>query len=66
MERFVEYFHVILWRYLGPNHCYIFDGAWLRRLAAMTVSGKKSSEVKYKGPSDQGRVALKIKEKKNK
>ena len=29
-----------------------FDGAPLRRLAAMTVRGKKSSEVKYKGLSD--------------
>ena len=41
---------------------YTFDGAPLRRLAAMTVRHKKkekSSEVKYKGPSVQGRyVAL--------
>ena len=33
-ERFAKCFH-ILWRHLGPNHWYTFEGAPLRRLAAI-------------------------------
>ena len=50
--RFAKFFRVTFWRHLGPNHWYTFDGAPLRRLAAISVGGKKSSEVKYKGLSD--------------
>ena len=41
MGRFAKFFRVTFWRHLGPNHWYTFDGAPLRRLAAMTVRGKK-------------------------
>jgi len=46
--RFVKCFRLTFWRHLGPNHWYTFDGAPLRRLAAISVRCKKSSEVKYK------------------
>jgi len=43
--RFAKCFRLTLWRHLGTNHWYTFDGAPLRRLAAISVRGKNSSEV---------------------
>ena len=57
--RFAKFFRVTFWRHLGPNHWYTFDGAPLRRLVAISVHGKKSSEVKYKGLFDYCRSGLK-------